>query len=575
MAQRSDVVVGSKTAPVLDTMKLVRGISTAVVVVLVVYPLLWLLLGSMQSSTGAGFFHTYVDAVRSPYFGEMIWNSAVMSIGTTVLAVIMGTPLAWIVVRTDTPFRPVLMSLALVPFITPPVLAAIAWSYLGSPNSGILNLLWRSVTHARGPLFDIYSMPGLIWVMALSLTPYVFVFTSTGLENMDPALENASSIAGSSPRRTTLTITLPLMMPAILSGALLVFIQSLEIFAIPATIGVPAGIYVFVTQIYQLIQELPPNYGEAAALSVPVLAICGLALLLQNRLLGRGKSYATVAGKALRPQRIHLGAMRYVALGYALSFLFFSAALPYLVFLYGAFIKSSGLPPYPENLTTRYLTEFFAGSEGAMVLRAIRNSLILSISGAAIATVMAALIAYFVQRGRWRGAGLLNFLALAPVAVPGAVLAIGLLWAYIRPPFELYGTLTILLLAYVTRNLPYGVQAVGASLAQVSDDLEKAARITGAPWGRAFRTVVLPVLIPGLLSGWVLMFVSMMRELSASIMLFSSNTETLAVALYLLWDEALFQKVSILSLIIVVLALVPIAFVRWLVRSTGLGGVRA
>lgn len=552
----------------VDHMRLLRTGCSLLVAFLVLYPLAWLLIGSLQSSSrgSSATISAYLNVVQAPYFAEIVWNTTIMATGTTITSVFIGAPLAWIVTRTDTPMKSLLQLMSVVPFITPPVLAAISWSYLGSPNSGMINLVWQSLSGSTDPLVDIYSMTGLIWVMSLSLAPYVFIFTSIALENMDPALENASYIAGSGPVSTTLRVTLPLMAPAIISGALLVLIQSLEVFAIPATIGTPAGIYVFVTQIYQLIGDLPPNYSEAAALSLPLLIVCGLALAFQTRLLGKGRSYATVGGKAIRPQLIQLGGWRYVTLAYALAYILVSAVLPYLVFVYGALIKSSGMPPVMENLTLQNITDFFTGSSSSMIIRAISNSLVLSLSGATIAIAVAALVAYFVNRGRWWGKGTLDFIALIPVAVPGAVLSIGLLWAYLRPPFELYGTLTILLIAYVTRHLPFGVKSITTTIVQVSEELERAAVISGAHWSRMFRRVLIPILMPGLVSGWVLMFVSMMRELSASIMLFASNTETLAVALYLLWDEALFQHVSILSLVMICLTLVPIAAARWFGR---------
>ena len=558
----------------IDALYVFRILCLALVAGLVLYPLFWLFVGSFQKSPGSFIFSVepYVNVLTADYLGGILSNTAIMTVGTTLAAIAIGVPMAWIVARTDTPMKGLVHLVALVPFITPPMVGAITWSYLGSPNTGFLNVAWMMLTGTEEPLFNIYSMGGLIWVMALYLTPYTFLFTSIALENMDPTLENAAYVTGSSPFETTLRVTLPLMAPAIMSGALLVFIQSLEIFAIPAAIGSPGGIYVFVTQIYQLLLGIPPKFGEAAALSIPLLFVAAFALWLQLRATGKGRSYATVGGKSFRPKLLELGKAKYLALGFVLFYLTMSAVLPYLVVIYGTFIKSSGLAPTLDNMTLEHLSRVIYGDATPLVTRSIKNSLILSIGGATIAIFLAAATAYFINRGKWRGQKTLDFVALIPIAIPGAVIAIGLLWAYARPPFDLYGTLSILLLAYVTRYLPFGIKAVATSIMQVSEELEKAAFISGADWLKTFRTILIPLLVPGLFAGWVLMFVSMMRELSASILLYAFHKETLAVALYLVWDEALFEYVSILSLIIVVLSLLSIAIVRSFVKSDSFGG---
>ena len=553
----------------VHTTPIVRAVCFILVAALALYPLFWLVLGSLQNNFGqtAGFsLRAYLKVFTSFYIWGIIYNTAVMAVGTALVSILVGVPMAWIVARTDTPFKGVLNLTALVPFITPPMVGAIAWTYLGSPNRGFINLLWKLATGSKNPLINVYTMEGLILVMSLYLIPYVFLFTSIALENMDPTLENAAYVAGSSPLKTTIHVTIPLAMPAILSGALLVFIQALEMFAIPATIGMPGGIYVFVTQIYTLLLGVPPKFAEAAALSIPLLVVSAIALWMQMLAIGRGKMFTTIGGKGHRPRLIPLGPWRYAALAFVGLYLVLSAVLPYLVVLYGTFIRAEGLMPTWDNLTLRHLITVAQGGSFPMVYRSIKNSLLLSVSGATIAIALAAVVAYFVNRGRWRGRGLLDFLALTPIAIPGAVIAIGLLWAYARPPFYLYGTLTIIMIAYITRFLPFGVKAVSASVLQVSDELEKAAYISGAPWGKAFRTILIPLLIPGLLAGWVLMFISMMRELSASIMLYAFNQEVLAVALYLTWEDGEYAHVSILALVIAFLSLASIALVRTIVR---------
>mgnify|MGYP001162716784 CR=1 FL=1 len=542
---------------------------------IVLYPLFWLLLGSVKPDLSSNEYNldAFVAIYESQYMGEVLRNTAVMSIGVTILAVLIGVPLAWIVGRTDTPFKDYISMTAILPFIMPPVVVAVAWAYLGTPRVGFVNMFWKWVMDTKDPLFDIFTMGGLIFVMALSLAPYVFIFTVTAFKNMDPTLENAAHISGADKWQTTLKITIPMAAPAILSGALLVFIQSLEIFAIPATIGVSGGIYVFATQLWRMMIGIPPNFSHAAAMSIPILLVCGLALWGQTKALGRSAKYTTVGGKSFRPRLIQLGKWKYLALGFSGFYLLVSAILPMLTLIYGTFISNRGRPPTLEFLTLEHIEEVLLGDGGAVILRSIENSLLLSFLGATIGIALAAVVAYFVVRSKWRLRGTLDFLALIPVAIPGAVIAIAMLWAYIREPFNLYHTLWIILLAYITRFLPFGVKAVSNSITQIHEELERAAAISGANWFTVFWRVLVPLAMPGIVAGWIILFVSMMRELSASIMLFSSNKEVIGTILIQLYDEGLFSHVCILSLIIVILSLGSVALVRWLTKQTDVEGI--
>ncbi|MDA0655438.1 MAG: iron ABC transporter permease [Proteobacteria bacterium] len=542
---------------------------------LVLYPLFWLLLGSVKVNPASPGFtlDAFVAIYNADYMGEVLQNTAVMSIGVTALSVLIGVPLAWIVGRTDTPFKEYISMIAILPFIMPPIVVAVAWAYLGTPKVGFVNLFWKWIVGTNEPLFDIFTMGGLIFVMALSLAPYVFIFALTAFKNMDPTLENAAHVSGANQWQTTFRITIPLAGPAILSGALLVFIQSLEIFAIPATIGVSGGIYVFSTQLWRMMIGIPPNFSHAAAMSIPILLICGLALWGQTKALGRSAKYTTVGGKSFRPRLVDLGRLKYVALGFASVYLLVSAILPMLTLIYGTFISNRGRPPIPEFLTFDHLIEMLTGDGGPVILRSIENSLFLSFVGATIGIALAAVVAYFVVRSRWKGRAALDFLALIPVAIPGAVIAIAMLWAYIREPFNLYHTIWIILLAYVTRFLPFGVKAVSNSITQIHEELERAAAVSGANWFIVFWKVLVPLAMPGIVAGWIILFVSMMRELSASIMLFSSNNEVIGTILIQLYDEGLFSHVCILSLIIVVLSLGSVALVRWLTKQKDVEGL--
>ena len=318
---------------------------------------------------------------------------------------------------------------------------------------------------------------------------------------------------------------------------------------------------------------IPPNFSHAAAMSIPILLVCGLALWGQTKALGRSAKYTTVVGKSFRPRLIQLGRWKYLALGFSGFYLLVSAILPMLTLIYGTFISNRGRPPTVEFLTLSHIEEVLLGDGGAVIMRSIENSLLLSFLGATIGIALAAIVAYFVVRSKWRLRGTLDFLALIPVAIPGAVIAIAMLWAYIREPFNLYHTLWIILLAYITRFLPFGVKAVSNSITQIHEELERAAAISGASWFTLFWRVLVPLAMPGIVAGWIILFVSMMRELSASIMLFSSNKEVIGTILIQLYDEGLFSHVCILSLIIVILSLGSVALVRWLTKQTDVEGI--
>jgi iron(III) transport system permease protein len=558
-----------------STVRLLEWGCLLIIGFLVLYPLFWLLLGSVTPNPASPEFtlDAFAAIYNAEYMGEVLRNTAIMSVGVTVLSVMIGVPLAWIVGRTDTPFKDYISMIAIIPFIMPPIVVAVAWSYLGTPKVGFVNLFWKWLANTKEPLFDIFTMEGLIFVMALSLAPYVFIFTVTAFKNMDPTLENAAHISGANQWQTTFRITIPLAGPAILSGALLVFIQSLEIFAIPATIGVSGGIYVFATQLWRMMIGIPPNFSHAAAMAIPILIICGLALWGQTKALGRSAKYTTIGGKSFQPRLIRLGRLKYVALAFAGFYLLVSAILPLLTLIYGTFISNRGRPPTLEFLTFDHLVEMLTGDGGDVIWRSIGNSLFLSFTGATIGIVLAAVVAYFVVRSKWRGRATLDFLALIPVAIPGAVIAIAMMWAYIREPFNLYHTIWIILLAYVTRFLPFGVKAVANAVTQIHEELERAAAVSGANWFTVFWKVLVPLAMPGIVAGWIILFVSMMRELSASIMLFSSNNEVIGTILIQLYDEGLFSHVCILSLIIVILSLGSVALVRWITKQKDVGGL--
>jgi iron(III) transport system permease protein len=538
---------------------------------LVLYPLFWLFYGSFAYGD-----QPLSEALRQfwqlPGLGRAFQNTLVLLAGAVPLSFLLALPLVWITTRTDTPLKGLVEIAALLPFITPPLIGAVAWALLAAPRTGLINVLARQLG-ASAPVLNIYSMSGLIFVMSLYLSPYVFLTVQAVMQRMDASLEEASFISGASLSRTVRNVVLPLSMPAILSAGILVITRILEEFAIPGVLGAPTGIYTITTYIYyQAISYVPPRYEVAAVLASLLMGMTAILLGLQSRILGRRGRFTTVSGKGHAPRLLRLGPWRYVALAYALIYIGLAVALPYLVLLYAAFISKWGAPPVPPNLT---LVNFASTFDPALSARSgLANSLVLAVSGATFATVLTLVISYMIDKGTPWTRRMLEFVSAIPLTMPGPVLAVALLWAYLHEPFVLYGTLWILLVAYVTHYLPYGVRTITSSFRQISPDFERAAAVCGASRIAGFRDILFPLVRPGILAGWMLMFISMIRELSSSIFLFVPGTETTAVTMLEMWQEANFSGVAVLSLTLIAISVAVVMLVRRLAGAAYLYGSR-
>jgi iron(III) transport system permease protein len=556
----------------LDPASVVMAVAAAVLFFLVLYPLFWLFYGSFaygdQSSSGAVFSQFW----QLPGLGRALQNTLVLLLGAVPLSFLFALPLVWIVTRTDTPLKGLIEIAALLPFITPPLIGAVAWALLAAPRTGLINVFARQLG-ASAPVLNIYSMTGLIFVMSLYVSPYVFLTVQAVMQRMDASLEEASSISGASLSSTMFRVVLPLSLPAILSAGILVMTRILEEFAIPGVLGAPTGIYTITTYIYyQAISYVPPRYEVAALLASLLMGLTALLLGLQSRILGGSRRFTTVSGKGQPPRLLRLGPWRYVTLAYALIYIGLTVALPYLVLLYAAFISQWGAAPALSNFT---LANFVSTFDPALSTRAgLVNSLVLAVSGATLATLLTLIISYMISTGTPWTRNILDFVSSIPLAMPGPVIAVAMLWAYLHEPFVLYGTLWILLVAYVTHYLPYGVRTITGSFRQLSPDFARAAAVCGASRLAGFRDILFPLVRPGILAGWMLMFISMIRELSSSIFLFVPGTETTAVTMLEMWQEARFSGVAVLSLTLIMISVSVVMLVRRLAGTAYLYGTR-
>lgn len=534
---------------------LVIGAAIVALVILVVLPVASLALASVWHD-GAFTTEFFTDALTGRSYLRALGNSLILGAWTGLLSVAIGVPLAWAVSRTNVPGKGLIQVTATLSYLSPPFLTAIAFVNLFSPNAGMVNVLLRDVLGLNFG-FNIFTMSGLVFVTVLHTFPFVYLLASSALQSVDASYEEAAQILGASKLRTALTITLPLVAPAVLSGTLLAFVNAIALFGSQAIIGLPGRIVTLPTRIYALF-DYPAQYGLASALSLLFIAITVFALYLQRAFLAK-RSYVTLAGKGARPQLMDLGKGRWVLFALCVLAFIIAIVLPYGTLIAVSFSKSWGLN-FWQNLT--FANYYFVLVEYDVTRRAITNSLLLATVAATCCVLLGAMISWIDVRTKLPGRRFLDYASLIPLGLPGIVMAVALLQFWLAMPIALYGTFAILLLAYVGRYVPLGVRAANSSLSQVDPSLEESARILGASWWETMREVTLPLIKPGLFAGWLLVFVPVIQELSASILLFSSKTITLAVAVYNLYETGYTEPVAALAIVNMIIIAVAIGIAR-------------
>lgn len=554
--------VGRLSAAFLRADRIAMAAAVLAILVLVVFPIVSLLLGSIRADGGLS-ADNFREALSGRLYVQAILNSLILGLWTAVFSVLIGLPLAWAVARTNVPFKTLIRATATLSYLSPPFLTAIAFVNLFSPNAGLINVFMRDVIGAPWLTFNVFSMSGLVLVTVLHTFPFVFLLASSALQSVDASYEEAAQILGAGKIRTALSVTLPLVLPAILSGTLLAFVNAIALFGSQAIIGLPARIVTLPTRIYALF-DYPPEYGLASALSLVFIAVTVAALFLQRSFLAR-RSYVTLSGKGSRPQLVDIGKARWLLFGFALAVFVVAIVLPYTALIAVSVSKSWGLDFWKGITLANYRFILF---EYDLTQRAIVNSLILATLAATFAVAIGAMIGWIDLRTTLPGRRFLDYAALIPLGLPGIVMAVALIQFWLAMPIALYGTLTILLLAYVGRYVPLGARAANASMRQVDPSLEESARILGASWGFTMREVTLPLIRPGLFAGWLLVFVPAIQELSASILLFSSSSITLAVAVYNLYETGYTEPVAALAIINVLIIAVAILIAKKLGGQT-------
>jgi iron(III) transport system permease protein len=533
----------------IDVQKAILLMMGAMMALFIVYPIGRL---SLYSFTADGLlsFDNYMRALGDHRSYVALGNSLYVGIATTLLCLIIGIALAWLIVRTNLPFKRTFRSLGFLALISPTYIGAIAWLQLLG-HAGYLNRTLMMMFNLNAPPIEVYSLQGILFVMTLHMYPFVFLIMSNSLTVVDRSLEDASSVFGATPLRSLSTVVGPLVLPSAVSAASLVFLRSISAFGIPAIFGLPTGNYVLTTRIYAALNSY--DLGLATALSVLLLVVCSLALTLNERFLGH-RRFTTTTSVSRRPVPISLGRWRTVITVSIFLFFAFTTLLPLATILSSSLLRAWGLPFTASNLTiSNYVSVLFKES---LTMRAITNGFMFAAVSATIAVIASSLISYISARSRLPGRAVLTTLGSLPLAIPGPVMAIALILSFMDPPIELYNTPLILIIGYVVSFMPLALRNSSGVLRSLDPSLEEAARSSGASWLRSLMDVVFPLVKPGILSGWILVFLFVLREIPLSVMLHTTGTETIGVLLFSLrTGEGGLEEVSALAMVIIVLTI--------------------
>lgn len=562
----------AESRPVMARVPLVKaavlGAVILLLLLLVVQPFGWVLFNSLHDdATGAWTLNNYARVVQSAELIEPLVNSLILAAATALIAVGIGVPLAWLVSRTDLPLRRTIRVLTLTAFVTPSFIGATGWILLAAPNSGWLNTAWRWLAgEGAGAPLNIYSMAGAIFVCGIYTVPYSFTMVSSALDEMAVELEDAATTLGCGVLRTMVSITIPLAAPAVIASFILSFIQGLTLFGVPAFLLTPTGIPVVTTKLAEFYQLFPPQIYLAAAYCMPLLLVTGALFWMRRRYLGR-KQYVTISGKTRAGRQIRLGGWRWPALFLALLVPLVSVFLPYAALLMVSLTRAWGQGLSWENLSLYwYWWAIFGNSE---THTAIVNSLVYSTLGATLCVALGTLVAYIVERRLMVAASLLGAVATVPIVIPGIVLSVGFFAAYTRAPLNLYGTPLLLIAAFAATFLPIAYSHGGSILKGIGPELERAARSLGAGEARTFLSITLPLMGGGLVSGWFLVFIPIIRELSVAVFLITPKTNVMTTLIYNAKDGGNYEAVCAMSVLLLLITLFLVAVARPLAGLTG------
>ncbi|MBI2189488.1 MAG: iron ABC transporter permease [Acidobacteria bacterium] len=563
-----------RVAPVFDAKWLVIGGCVAFTVYIGVIPLAFLLWQSFRTPQTATVdavwtLANYVQAYGTGDNYRLFLTSLQFASGTALFSFVIGTTLAWINERTNTPFKGLVFALSLIPLVIPSILFTVSWILLASPQIGIINLVLQGWLGLEQPPFDIYSIPGMIWVDGLHYSPMAFLLMTAAFRAMDPSLEESATMSGAGVLQVVRRVTLPMTWPAVVATILILFIRAIEAFEVPALLGLPVGIEVFTSAIYQAVHRYPSQIGLASAYAMALLVITSIGVYFVSRLSGRGSKYATMTGKGFRPRQIDLGKWRWMTASLFLGYFLLIVVLPFSVLLWSSFQRFYAVPSMEalQNLTLdpyRFILSY------PNLLRTVGNSLLLSMGAATIVMLVTSVVCWIVVKTQIPGRWLLDNVASLPIVFPGLVLGLAIMIFYLNVDIGVYGTIWIMLIAYVTRFMPYGLRYSTTSMVQIHSELEESAAMCGASWTATFRRVILPLLKPGLLAGWIYVMIVSIRELSTSILLYSPDTQVISIVIWELWENGQYVELSALGVLFIISLFVLVLTTQWIGRRYGI-----
>jgi iron(III) transport system permease protein len=566
------------TVPREDTRRfewgwIVIGLCVAITVYIAIVPLGFLIWQSFftpqQAEKAAQFtLGNYAEAYGSSETARLFWNSVKFAIGTSIFSFVVGTGLAWMNERTNTPFKNLFYALSIIPLIIPGILFTVAWILLASPKIGIVNLVLKNWFGFDAAPFDIYSIWGMIWVDGLHYSPMAFLLMSAAFRAMDPALEESAMMSGANVFQVMWRITLRLTWPAIFATILILFVRSIESFEVPALLGLPVGIQVFTSSIYQAVHRYPSQIGLASAYAVTLLLITTVGVYFQSRLSSRGSKYATMTGKGFRPRQIDLGRWRWFTAAIFIVYFLLIVVLPFAVLLWSSFQKFYSVPSWQalQNLTLdpyRFILTY------PNLTRSVWNSLLLAFGSATVIMLVTSVICWIVVKTKLPGRWLLDNIASLPMVFPGLVLGLSIMIFYLNFDIGIYGTIWIMFIAYITRFMPYGLRYNTTSMLQIHKELEESAAMSGASWFTTFWRIILPLLKPGLVAGWIYVMIVSIRELSSSILLYSPGTEVVSIVIWELWENGQYVELSALGVMFILALFVLVMLAQWLGKKFG------
>lgn len=527
----------------------------AIVGFLTVCPVVMLALGSVSEGlTAFGRFtlDKYAGAYTDPAIFRVMFNTAVFVLGSAGLATVLAVFLAYLNTRTDIPFKGLFGVLSIIPMMIPHLLFAVSWALLLNPSNGMVNALLKGLFSLERAPFNVYSLHGMILVEALLELPIAYLIIAPAMRSFDVALEESSRVFGAGHWRTLARVTLPILRPAILAAFTLGVVRSLASFAVPQVLGMPGRVSVLATHIYEMISlGFSPDYGKAAALGMSVLAASVTLIYVYRALTAEGEKFVTIAGRGYRPTLIELGRARIPLFGAVALLSLAMIVLPVAVLLYASFVPYT-MVPSARAFSMMTLKHWLDVLNDPLSLLALKNSLFLAVAGATLGVLLSIFVAYAIVKVRTRAAGVLESLSFLSFSFPGIVIGVGFMWFFVQTP--LYATIWALLAGYIATYLPYGVRPMASAFVQIHAHLEESSLVCGASPLTTLRRIIVPLLVPGIVSAWILMASMFIRELTLSVVLSRPGTEVLAIQILKFSDDGLWGKVSALGIVMIAIS---------------------